>query len=415
MPLAEVHSVEKSNSMFFVPNAIEISMDPTKESLFFASFLERDDCHDFLQRMIGIAQGLKKITGPAPELSAETSTQPAESPTAKSEESWSAELENALPLLPHDLKGWKELESTIFDDPEISRLLDANVDVSARSLVIKCWLDNGFYKNFLTKLGDTVLSVSPWAAAKEDPDDDFLSRSAGGLRFSQRRELRYEHPRTQMLFIGPKNATAEQRHYLLRLQAAAAPGSSSDGETEGFVACTLTDFSGIPFGDHFAVMACWLIYDTSTGATPTSRVVAGVRVFMRKQTVMKGRIRTGTDEEMKVMLEQWLAAAKGAATSQGGAGAIESPSDVAEAQPSPEAELVVSSTASTTTGTLDFLRGKAQGDVLLLCFICLLLLVIWRLSSFQHQLQSMHELAEQQSKVIQDLVQVLEALKQQHR
>ena len=147
IPLTDVKSIEKSNSLYIVPNAIEISVDPSADSLFFASFLERDDCFNFIRRLLDIHQGLQRITSPEPIVHVNSSVEEARPESFdESTKRWEQELESMLPIPTNDFKAWKELEANIFDDPEVSRLLEANSERSARSLATGCWLDASFYR-----------------------------------------------------------------------------------------------------------------------------------------------------------------------------------------------------------------------------------------------------------------------------
>jgi hypothetical protein len=61
-----------------------------------------------------------------------------------------------------------------------------------------------------------------------------------------------------MLLFGPKSVHANQTQYMGSV-------SGQDQTSQGFVVCNITDFTGIPFADTFAIVSFWFIGNDSNG------------------------------------------------------------------------------------------------------------------------------------------------------
>lgn len=61
--LKEIKSVEKSNALYFLANAITIYVNDGEE-YFFGSFLDRDLCHQTISSMVTIEKSLLELTNP---------------------------------------------------------------------------------------------------------------------------------------------------------------------------------------------------------------------------------------------------------------------------------------------------------------------------------------------------------------
>lgn len=59
LQLKDISTVEKTNSLFFVPNALLITTGD--EEYFFSSFLDRDLCYSMLNSMVEIEKKLEEI------------------------------------------------------------------------------------------------------------------------------------------------------------------------------------------------------------------------------------------------------------------------------------------------------------------------------------------------------------------
>lgn len=60
LPLAQVVKLEKTNTLMYIPNALQITM-PEKEEYFFASFIDRDQCYNLLNSMMEVGKRLLEI------------------------------------------------------------------------------------------------------------------------------------------------------------------------------------------------------------------------------------------------------------------------------------------------------------------------------------------------------------------
>lgn len=153
------------------------------------------------------------------------------------------------------------------------------------------WTDNHSHKDFLVAEGDLQLLTTEWV-----PVNVTLSEDALQLKYTFMRNFSYEHPRTTMLFIGPKNAPAQQVQYL---------HVGQDGDA--IVVTTVTKFTSFPYAENFKVVQYWTV--TSSKEHKNKLVVkVGVKVVFIASTMflIKNQIVSGTESELKVTSERWV-------------------------------------------------------------------------------------------------------------
>ena len=105
------------------------------------------------------------------------------------------------------------------------------------------------------------------------------------------RNFSYEHPRTTMLFVGPKNAPAQQVQYL-------------HAEGDSIVVTSVTRFNGFPYADNFKVVQYW----TASSKDNRALVKVAVKVVFIASTMflIKNQIVSGTESELKVTSQRWV-------------------------------------------------------------------------------------------------------------
>ena len=64
LALQFMSTIEKTNTLYYVPNAIVITTNDKKEDYFFASFIDRDYCYNLLVQLQSVAKRLMDLHGP---------------------------------------------------------------------------------------------------------------------------------------------------------------------------------------------------------------------------------------------------------------------------------------------------------------------------------------------------------------
>lgn len=63
IPLHYIASIDKTNTVMIIPNALLIKV-MSGEEYFFGSFMERELCYNLLSSMVEVSKGLQEINGP---------------------------------------------------------------------------------------------------------------------------------------------------------------------------------------------------------------------------------------------------------------------------------------------------------------------------------------------------------------
>lgn len=67
IPLHSISSVEKTNSLMIIPNALLLKVE-SGEEYFFGSFMERELCYSLLTSMVEVSKGLQEFAVPEEDL-----------------------------------------------------------------------------------------------------------------------------------------------------------------------------------------------------------------------------------------------------------------------------------------------------------------------------------------------------------
>lgn len=122
-----------------------------------------------------------------------------------------------------------------------------------------------------------------------------------GFTYIRQRPCSYMHPRTSMLFIGPKNAPATQTHYL---HTPHGTDGMVDNSAGSFLVLTMSKFDGVPLADYFKILQYWAF---STGPDPGTCIVKmGLHIHLLKQTILRSQLTAGVKEELIVLSKRWL-------------------------------------------------------------------------------------------------------------
>jgi hypothetical protein len=145
--LKDIKSIEKSNSLFFIPNALTIVLTDGEE-YFFGSFLDRDLCHRTISSMVTIQKSLVELTRPESAVSAAVTDG---APTDTSTNS-DVKVSSEVPIKVIDLQ--PELETAALPDykalfkkhSDIMVILEEEVDVSAKDIWKCMWQKSTGYR-----------------------------------------------------------------------------------------------------------------------------------------------------------------------------------------------------------------------------------------------------------------------------
>ena len=263
--LGLVSSVERTHTVFFVPNAILVRT--AAEDLFFGSFLDRDGCYAVLSELVEVNARLKDILD-----------QPAapERPLG------------LLPPPPADAGGITAAMAV---------LLDAELPATVQAFYHALWGPrSSCFQDFLAAEGDTGVELTPWAAGPAE-------HPRTGEEFALARDARHEHPRTSMLFVGPPSVATRTR-LLARFEG-------TNPRHDRFTMLMTQTFEGIPLSDAFSVEVRWVATRCpAAGEAPRLRLRVGLEVVFSRFTVFKEQIRRGTVEEGAASYGRWLRRAR---------------------------------------------------------------------------------------------------------
>jgi hypothetical protein len=330
LSLKEIIHIEKAFTMGIFPTAIQIE-DSSHEEYFFGSFLDRDSCYSMLTNMSQAEKQLAKLDGATVEkrnlvLGYQTerpekaqkiaAREPPLSPTKASRQSTEVisvepakEALNEVDEQPEteddivhpDDESPDDIETTIdiaewFKKHGISMIHEEILSCSAKDVYQACWLHGSGFGDFLVNEGDVGLKYDEWTEHEAEPVED-----ASKTKYSFTRNFVFEHPRTTMLFIGPKNAPAKQVQHLY---CGGNSPSLAQWRPRQVINTMVTKFQGFPFADTFKVVQYWTVTDAGDGKC---RVRLGVKLFFIIQTMFRGQIIAGTESELVKQAKRWIA------------------------------------------------------------------------------------------------------------
>jgi len=285
LSLQQIATVEKQ-SIFFVPNAILVTT-LVGEDYFFGSFLDRDLCYNILTCTSNIAKSLVQMelvpgVSPVPSDHSNTSLEVDgialhDPPLGHRDVELAADI--ALPY--NNTIGVSRYDVDIpalFKKNDVVTLLDRQLPKHRLTDVWHvCWATSVFYRwaiiriindihgprlstlsycsvsrSFLAEQGDLHIQSTEWT-----PLDRAVEEDVCNIPFLCSRTMKFEHPRTTMLMIGPKNAPASQSQYLYMYQSKSYeeggdPVRNKDTKfcPEKLIVLTVTQFDGIPLSGN---------------------------------------------------------------------------------------------------------------------------------------------------------------------
>lgn len=196
----------------------------------------------------------------------------------------------------------------LFATRGIELLQSENFEFPVISLWRSLWLHSSGYGDFLAAQGDLNIAFTEWI-----PFDGKVEEDISNLKYSYRRSFSYEHPRTTMLFIGPKTIKTKQEHYLFIQPNYCGEGGSGKGNQfsldelapQSGVVLTVTQMEGVPMCDVFKVTQYWH-FETCKVDPLCSSFHVGFNMFFSKNSMFKSQIVNGTKDELKSLVNTWF-------------------------------------------------------------------------------------------------------------
>mmetsp|Transcript_111844 Transcript_111844/g.228999 ORF Transcript_111844/g.228999 Transcript_111844/m.228999 type:complete len:915 (+) Transcript_111844:1197-3941(+) len=176
-------------------------------------------------------------------------------------------------------------------------------NTSVESVFENVWADRSksksFYGSWLDEEECFDIGMGEWEIA--EPGKKFRNEWCNE-QYDQRRVVTFKFNRTTHLYIGPPVAIVKQRHFI-RVE-----------ENDRCVLAISAEFEGIPYADTFEVEMRWIA--TREGAHDVL-VNVGLFVVIKKNTMLKSQIKSGTVTETKhVHLRLFDAVKKACKTTQ---------------------------------------------------------------------------------------------------
>lgn len=323
LALKDIVKIEKAFTMGIFPTALLIT-DSSDDDYFFGSFLDRDSCYSMLSNISQAEKQLAKMDGVAVEkrnlvLGYQTERpdktnskssllqqvkETVRTPTKAAQLSQSQEIISVEPITSDhstaQIPGEEDSAEVInipdfFQQHGINILLAETISHDMISVYNTCWRHAKGYGDFLVGEGDVGLNYDEWVAGDATPLEDVT-----GLTYSYTRNFVFEHPRTTMLFIGPKNAPAKQIQHLY----CGGRKVDLDGwKPKQLINTMVSKFQGFPFADTFKVVMYWGITDAGGGKTT---IHLGVKLHWITQTIFRGQIIAGTESEISKTAKRYV-------------------------------------------------------------------------------------------------------------
>mmetsp|Transcript_30447 Transcript_30447/g.50247 ORF Transcript_30447/g.50247 Transcript_30447/m.50247 type:complete len:506 (+) Transcript_30447:95-1612(+) len=163
------------------------------------------------------------------------------------------------------------------------------------------------YKNWLDSSGKNEVKISDWQTG--DGDEGATASKTGpwdGESYDKHRTVTFRFTRTTHLYTGPPVAEVKHTQFC-RLES-----------NEKCVLGMQIEMQGIPFADCFNVQIRWVV--TRMGTERDLKIQVGLFVNFVQQTVLAGKIRSGTSEETtKTQMSLFRAIKEACAEVAGGA------------------------------------------------------------------------------------------------
>jgi hypothetical protein len=344
--MSSITSIEKMNTLNFIPNAISIKTND--DDYFFASFIDRDPCYKLITSMSELDRGLEEQYGPnmassnlifgyqtkrdilqaigmdssvldldfsGDKSSKSTVSMTIASPVPSSgENAFAADTAsistttNAQPSAKSNISGDASNGSYLarplndidfgglFKAHDIIPLYEQDLPHSVNDIWNGFWLESDGYFDFLTSEGDLDIKCDEWS-----PFNQTVAEDVAGITYTHYRRCNYAHPRTTMLMFGPKNAPATQTQYLYLL-GDSNTGRNSKNKPVKAVILTITQFDQIPLADCFKVCQYWLFED---GVAGSCAVRIGIHIHFIKSTLLRSQVISGSKDELTVLVKKY--------------------------------------------------------------------------------------------------------------
>jgi len=317
----QITSVERTNSVIFIANAVLIT---TYEGIeySFGSFVDRDHCYTILHSMVEVFKSLREIASgkplsvPSPKslsttVSPNTVLEKSRSPEASMEHieiplaalsppSASSSSVNDTQLLPNTVPVHAPVAAVVplvdmkalFKRHDIAILHEQTLPHSIFKIYMSCWESCKGYWDFLSAQGELQIDCTDWVV----PPVKTVTEDPTKTSFESSRKVSYLHPRADVMTVfGPKNAPTAQTHYLHKL-------GDFSSDPRSFLVTTITQFDGIPMADMFKIVQYWSFqYKSETEVT----LLVGVHVHFIKSTMFKSQVVGNVREELTVMAKKW--------------------------------------------------------------------------------------------------------------
>lgn len=151
------------------------------------------------------------------------------------------------------------------------------------------WSEGHFYEQWLEQSGKYDISVQPWETAEGGPDLPFAYSNSQGWKddathYGRKRVVDFTFTRTTHLYTGPPVAKVKQIQF----------GRLTEDRC---IVQIQVEMEGIPFANCFNVQIRWVATRGGTTTHPTLQLEIGLHVNFVEQTILAGKIRSGTTEE----------------------------------------------------------------------------------------------------------------------
>ena len=379
----ECKSIQKEKAVL-ADNAISILMKDGK-NYFFGSFAFRENCYQLINRLQQvkvalIEAGVLVDTSRAAKQLAAANTAPSSSSSYS-------------PLQP------------VEDDAVIKNMdvvVKGRLQLSVAEFFVRFWEESEasgrFYGDWLTGKGSKEVSVTDW-------EEGSFPHKFSGESYTKKRIVKFLHPRTSHLWIGPPFAGVQQDQKVII------------NGPDKFVVVMTVEMSGIPYADVFAVEVRWVATRCATDASAVD-VLVGVTVDFKKSTIMKSNIRSGTLEETalthQLLFKAMEATVAAKAGGGGAAAAVAASAGLSQkSTPAPTSEgVVVSAKSSENSESLSAARKmtKKWGDTTSVALAVAVFLVLWLFIEVRRNRHAVHELTLSVERLEERLADLLRAV-----
>ena len=171
-----------------------------------------------------------------------------------------------------------------------------------------------FRRDYLAEEGEFDLKTSEWSDFPPSNPRGVVEEDLCKLGYQRSRHFHFLHPRTTMLFVGPKNVPSNQVHYLYTdLVADGLPGAAGgDHENSYVMALLITQIEGVPMSDCFKVMHYFAFAATTdpVSGRAVTQYTAAYNIHFIKSTMFKSNIVSGVKDELVITTKHYMAFAR---------------------------------------------------------------------------------------------------------